>query len=246
MPVQTSVITGTVAHKHSATGGSSDGGKLAVGGLGGDTSFDLTANSMLYSNGTSLEELTIGNASDVLTVSGGSPSWQAASTPTTAWEVLADVTITGAAGALNTGTFSAPDKFLRLLGYVGLDSSNTGGITCNNSAGTQDYAYRMTHNTTQSTNTNERSMNYLQGVATAEFCFFTMDIANMYETDDKLAHVTTFINSSTGAANAPELNDNYNKYCGGSYITRLDVTDANAGTAINCKVGSRLLLLASV
>ena len=31
MPVQTSVITGTVAHKHSATGGSSDGGKLEVG-----------------------------------------------------------------------------------------------------------------------------------------------------------------------------------------------------------------------
>ena len=78
MPVQTSVITGTVAHKHSATGGSSDGGKLAVGGLGGDTSFDLTNGSIMYSNGTSLEELSIGNASDTLTVSGGVPAWAAA------------------------------------------------------------------------------------------------------------------------------------------------------------------------
>ena len=75
MPVQTSVITGTVAHKHSATGGSSDGGKLAVGGLGGDTSFDLANGSIMYSNGTSLEELTIGGAGDSLTVSGGLPAW---------------------------------------------------------------------------------------------------------------------------------------------------------------------------
>ena len=77
MPVDTSVITGTVAHKHSATGGSSDGGKLAVGGLGGDTSFDLANGSIMYSNGTSLEELTIGGAGTTLTSSGGIPAWSA-------------------------------------------------------------------------------------------------------------------------------------------------------------------------
>lgn len=75
MPIDTSVITGTVAHKHSATGGSSDGGKLATGGLGGDTSFDLASGSMMYSNGTSLDELTIGGAGSALTVSGGVPTW---------------------------------------------------------------------------------------------------------------------------------------------------------------------------
>ena len=92
MPVQTSVITGTVAHKHSATGGSSDGGKLAVGGLGGDTSFDLAASSMLYSNGTSLEELAIGGAGESLTVSGGVPAWAAAGGG--AIELISDVQVT--------------------------------------------------------------------------------------------------------------------------------------------------------
>ena len=75
MPITTSVITGTVAHKHSATGGSSDGGKLATGGLGGDTSFDLSAGSIMYSNGTSLDELPIGGSGSVLTESGGVPTW---------------------------------------------------------------------------------------------------------------------------------------------------------------------------
>ena len=77
MPITTSVITGTVAHKHSATGGSSDGGKLATGGLGGDTSFDLSAGSIMYSNGTSLDELIIGSSGSVLTESGGVPTWAA-------------------------------------------------------------------------------------------------------------------------------------------------------------------------
>jgi hypothetical protein len=77
MPVQTSVITGTVAHKHSATGGSSDGGKLATGGLGSDTSFDLSNGSLTYSNGTSLVELTAGGAGESLQISGGLPTWQA-------------------------------------------------------------------------------------------------------------------------------------------------------------------------
>ena len=75
MPISTSVITGTVAHKHSATGGSSDGGKLATGGLGGDTSFDLANGSILFSNGTSTEELAIGSGGTVLTSSSGIPAW---------------------------------------------------------------------------------------------------------------------------------------------------------------------------
>jgi hypothetical protein len=91
MPVDTSVITGTVAHKHSATGGSSDGGKLAVGGLGSDTSFDLSNGSIMYSNGTSLQELAIGSASDTLTVSGGVPTW--ATGGGTSYEKIASTTL---------------------------------------------------------------------------------------------------------------------------------------------------------
>jgi len=106
MPVQTSVITGTVAHKHSATGGSSDGGKLATGGLGGDTSFDLANGSIMYSNGTSLQELTIGGAGTSLTVSGGVPAWGAGGG---AVYELVDLVETVATVDFMTSTFTAID-----------------------------------------------------------------------------------------------------------------------------------------
>ena len=106
MPVDTSVITGTVAHKHSATGGSSDGGKLAVGGLGGDTSFDLSNGSIMYSNGTSLQELAIGSASDTLTVSGGVPAWAAGAAPL---EKIYSTTLTSDQNAF-TASFTAVNQ----------------------------------------------------------------------------------------------------------------------------------------
>ena len=104
MPVQTSVITGTVAHKHSATGGSSDGGQLATGGAGGDTSFDLASGSVLYSNGTSLEELTVGSNGSSMTVSGGLPAWGGAGAST--YEKLTSVAV-GTPSTTLDATFSA-------------------------------------------------------------------------------------------------------------------------------------------
>ena len=92
MPISTSVITGTVAHKHSASGGSGDGGKLATGGLGGDTSFDLANGSLMFSNGTSLDELVIGGAGTVLTEAGGVPTW--AGVGGSNWEFLGASSVT--------------------------------------------------------------------------------------------------------------------------------------------------------
>ena len=136
MPVQTSVITGTVAHKHSATGGSSDGGKLAVGGLGGDTSFDLSNGSIMYSNGTSLEELTIGGAGTSLTVSGGIPAWAAAASSS---YVLVDSQTLGSDNQTLESTFSAINQsdISRLVcvlngqGTVGGTTIRINGITTN-------------------------------------------------------------------------------------------------------------------
>ena len=74
MPVDTSVITGTVAHKHSSP--SSDGGFLDdnVTGVTG-----TSTGSLVYFDGSSVaQNLGIGSASDVLTVSGGLPQWAAA------------------------------------------------------------------------------------------------------------------------------------------------------------------------
>ena len=114
MPIQTSVITGTVAHKHSATGGSSDGGKLEAGGLGGDTSFDLSQGSIMYSNGTSLEELTkpVTPNNEVLTfaTSATSPSWVAGSSALT--------TLTRQTDSSSTEVSTTSSSF------VDIDSSN--------------------------------------------------------------------------------------------------------------------------
>jgi len=106
MPITTSTITGTVAHKHSATGGSSDGGKLATGGLGGDTSFDLSNGSLMFSNGTSLDELVIGGSGTVLTESGGVPTWGAAPGGA-ALEYVESYTIPSSTGSF-TWTFGSP------------------------------------------------------------------------------------------------------------------------------------------
>jgi len=106
MPITTSVITGTVAHKHSATGGSSDGGKLATGGLGGDTSFDLANGSLLFSNGTSLNELVIGGSGTVLTESAGVPTWASGGGGSAVYELVNLVETTGDVD-LMTSTFAA-------------------------------------------------------------------------------------------------------------------------------------------
>tara|TARA_Y100000310_G_scaffold174624_1_gene174654 strand:- start:635 stop:1387 length:753 start_codon:yes stop_codon:yes gene_type:complete len=96
MPISTSTISGTVAHKHSGTGGGSDGGKLKTGGASGDTSFDLAGGSMMYSNGTSLLELASGSPSEVVTMVGGVPTWQSIPSVTGGkYQLLNDQTASG-------------------------------------------------------------------------------------------------------------------------------------------------------
>jgi hypothetical protein len=114
MPITTSVITGTVAHKHSATGGSGDGGKLATGGLGGDTSFNLSNGSIMYSNGTSLDELIVGGSGTTLTVSGGLPAW---STGSGAYSLLGSQRLTADASTLS-------------VSFAAQTGDTTGSVVC--------------------------------------------------------------------------------------------------------------------
>jgi hypothetical protein len=117
MPVQTSVITGTVAHKHSATGGSSDGGKLEVGGAGGDTSFNLSSGSIMYSNGTSLIELVKGSDGTSLQLSSGVPVWASA----------AGVTASTQSGRLSS-TFTTSSSSFVTIG-ISITENNTSGLS---------------------------------------------------------------------------------------------------------------------
>jgi hypothetical protein len=244
MPISTSVITGTVAHKHSATGGSGDGGKLATGGLGGDTSFDLANGSLMFSNGTSLDELVIGGSGTVLTESGGVPTW--GSSPSGgSWTTLADVVLS-TPGTLVTPAFSAQDKFLKVLFYGASVSSTTLGLTCNGTAGATEYATRFERDfTTTGIASAENSMFYFSGVTTNEFCMMELEGYNGATAGaDKLFHLNTTANTTTGGT-ACQSYENYCKYYGGSYVTSFEMVDANPGTTINFQTGSRLVVLST-
>jgi len=125
MPITTSVITGTVAHKHSATGGSGDGGKLATGGLGGDTSFDLANGSLMFSNGTSIDDLVIGGAGTVLTEAGGVPTW--AATGGSPYALIGSTSLGGAASTISL-SFTAVNQSDVSEFIIVLNGSNTGGL----------------------------------------------------------------------------------------------------------------------
>lgn len=129
MPITTSTITGTVAHKHSATGGSSDGGKLATGGLGGDTSFDLASGSLMYSNGTSLDELVIGGSGTVLTEVGGVPAWVSGGA-SGSFEFVDDQELTGTATYIDSSFASISGADVAQLQVI-LDLQRSNVATCN-------------------------------------------------------------------------------------------------------------------
>ena len=99
MPISTSVITGTRAHKHTID--SSDGSALDFSNV---TLSSLSDGSMTYVSGGSgaLQELAIGGVGEQLTVSGGVPVWSAGHSQGT-WQLIETWK---SPSALSTHTFS--------------------------------------------------------------------------------------------------------------------------------------------
>ena len=228
----------TQAHKHSAP--SSDGGFLETT-ITGIT--NLSNGSIVYGNASEeVTELSSGNLNDVLTMGATLPQWSPAGGAT--WEVLSDVTLNSNT-TLSSGTFSAQDRFIKVLFYGASVSSTTLGITCNASAGADEYAYSSFRNYTTTTGGDvEKSMGYLTGVATDNACFLEMTGYNGGETDDKLFNITTCANITTGNTR-PISYQSASKYYGGDYITSFELTSANTGIMVNFQAGSRLLVLAT-
>ena len=222
-----------------------DGGELNMDNI---TQASLTAGDIVYSSGTALQRVPIGNASDQMRVNAGAtaPEWYTPSAASSTWTVEADVTISGGAAALQSGTFSANDKFIRILGYVALSSSGVAGIRFNGAGASQEYALRYSRNNgAQVAAGTERSLGYVQGVTTSNFCYFQMDFYNGHSAGaDKLVLINSIMNVTTGNT-APESIQSFSKYYGGSYVTTAEVVDGNAGTSVNCANDSRLLILSS-
>jgi len=81
----------TKAHQHDSTV-VQDGGALAANA----TQFGLTNGSLLYSDGTNIQEIGIGASGDVLgTATGTIPTWESAAAPTSAWTQVFSDTLTG-------------------------------------------------------------------------------------------------------------------------------------------------------
>ena len=125
MPVNTSLISGTQAHKHSSP--SSDGGLLDdnVTGVTGTT----TGSMLVYDASSIAQNLSIGNAADVLTVSGGTAAWVAAGSPATPdLQLVGSEVVSGGAVSDVTHTFSnipCADISSLLILFTGQCSSAT-------------------------------------------------------------------------------------------------------------------------
>lgn len=228
-------------HTHDGTI-SQDGGPLNFNNI---TQSQSASGQIFYSDGVHLQQLSPGAPNDELRVSAGSlPEWHTPAAAGSTWDIIYDSGVTGAIGPINTGTFSAPERWLKICGYCASVANTVSGITCNQTAGALEYALQFQRNfaTIGSANA-EGSLWYLSGVTSSEFIYFETDIYNGSSTGDKLAHTITVANTSTGA-NAPTTIEYFSKWYGGAYITRLDLCVSN-GIAQDYKAGSHLLVLAT-
>jgi hypothetical protein len=206
----------------------------------------MNAGDLTFSDGAALQTLTYPAipAGESLTAVAAStaPSWVAAGGGV--WEVLSD-TVLGAAGPLTSGTFSAQDKFIKVLFYGASVGAVILGITCNNTNGATEYAYSSFRNYTTTTGGDlENEFGYLTGMSTSNPCFFEMTGYNGDSTDDKLFTISTNANTTTGNTR-PTSYQSVGKWYGGAYITSFGIVGNNTGVHINMQAGSRMLVLAA-
>lgn len=238
MPISTSTITGTVAHKHSATGGSSDGGKLATGGLGGDTSFDLANGSLMFSNGTSVDELVIGGSGTILTEAGGLPTWAAASS-SSFWEKISDEVL-ATPGTLQA-TFSHYDQLAVYIRAANVGAMPT-GLTFNSTyTGTQYSSHYLTDMNSDEDYASTSSV-YINGTQnTSEFWSIWMNIWNL-DGQEKTCSWSAMLDMGAGNQNLT-TSLGCAKTTFTTDITSIEKVNLSTGQVTNQKTGSRLVVL---
>jgi len=93
-------------HTHD-TAVTNDGGALAANA----TMFGLTNQSMLVSDGTNIQELSLGSEADILTSTGGAVSWETPSGGGGTWEILDSTKLTSTGASVDV-TFTAKEYLL--------------------------------------------------------------------------------------------------------------------------------------
>jgi hypothetical protein len=111
-----SSITGTTAHTHTAT--SSDGGSLSLG----STTIGATAGSILYSDGSDLNQLAIGSDNQVLKINGTALNWETLSTPSAGL-----TTLSSSQATINAGFSTTSGSYVDVTGLSFALPNRTGG-----------------------------------------------------------------------------------------------------------------------
>ena len=160
-----------------------------------------------------------------------------------AWERLAHAEITGSAGILTSGTFTAKKNLKVILYVTGLSVVNNTAIVFNTDNSSTNYGIRGSV---------DGGSDYSHGSQTAivisptaqDTSYSTFNITNIDGQEKIVIHDSTNTGGS-GSGNAPSRREGAGKWATTSgQITKITVTDNNGGTgSITCGVGSYITVL---
>ena len=215
---------------------SNDGGTLNANA----TSFNLSSGSLLYSDGSNVQELAVGSASDELRVSAGNvPEWYTPGAATSTWTELANVT-NGVVQNLESGTFSHYDQLQVWCWRENNTSSSTGFIFNSTGAGGQYSSHYFTDFTSDEDYATVGAVIINGSYNTQNLWFIKMDIINLAG-EEKLCTWNAVLGNGAGNQN---LGTSFGtaKTTFTTDITSIQCT-GDSGAVSNQKAGSRMIVL---
>lgn len=197
---------------------SNDGGTLNANA----TSFNLSSGSLLYSDGSNVQELGIGSSNDELRVSAGSiPEWYTPSAAASTWTELCDVSVTNS--SLSSGTITAMSQLDVWIKAANTSAQNT-AITFN--ATNSSYNNNQWIDSTLSTAAGTSEIP-IYGSNTTDESFIHMSIFN--PSSGVIGYTWSGTNFGTGSGSTP-ISLAGNGYSYGSQVTRIDRTLYGGGS----------------
>ncbi len=216
---------------------SNDGGTLNANA----TSFNLSSGSILYSDGSNIQELAVGSASDELRVSGASiPEWFTPGAASSTWTEEANITL-GSPGTLQASGLSHYDLLNVYIRAANVAAQPT-GITFNSEyTGTQYSSRYLTDFTTDEDNASVSNI-YINGTNnTTSWWNIWMYIWNI-DGQEKTCTWTAMLDKGTG-----------NQSLGASFgcakttfttdISSIEKVNLSTGQVVNQQTGSRMVVL---
>tara|TARA_R110002020_G_scaffold210509_1_gene416519 strand:- start:7 stop:942 length:936 start_codon:yes stop_codon:yes gene_type:complete len=160
-----------------------------------------------------------------------------------AWERLAHTEITGSAGILTSGTFTAKKNLKVILYVTGLSVVNNTAIVFNTDNASSNYGIRGSVDGGSDYSHGSQPAIVISPTA-QDTSYSTFNITNIDGQEKIVIHDSTNTGGS-GSGNAPSRREGAGKWATTSgQITKITVTDNNGGTgSITCGVGSYITVL---